>query len=154
MYLLWVFHELFALGDQVLDNGSLGFKLSKWLFLSLNQLFDVFNTAGSDVTSGAEHDSVQEFNMRFQLITESVTFPVKIDFDLSFGYSWDKVLVFLNEGFQFLVLHSLLIFAPFCHQDFQNVDQPFLDIRAFQILAQSLKMKGKVNDLLLSTFTW
>merc|ERR1712223_223670 len=107
---VWVFHKLLALGDQVLDNGPLGFKLSEGLFLSLDQLFDVFNAAGSNVTGGAEHDSIQEFNMGFQLITESVTFPVEIDLDLSFGYSGDEVLVLLDESLQFLILHGFLIF--------------------------------------------
>ena len=98
--LLWVLKELFALADQVRDNGFLGLKLVQRLLLPLNQLLYVFNTAGSNITSGAEHDAIQKLNVRFQFITIGIAFPVEINFNCCLGDSGDEVLVLLNEGLQ------------------------------------------------------
>merc|ERR1711899_387994 len=88
-----VLKKLSTLGDEISDDTTLGLQLSERLLLSLNQLFNVFNTARSNVTCGAEHDSVQKFNVWFQLITIGVTFPVEINFNLSFEDGWDKLFV-------------------------------------------------------------
>ena len=91
--LLWVLKKYFALGNEVSDNAFFGLHLRKRLLLSLNQLFNILNTAGSNVTGRAEHDSIQELNMGFQLITISITFPVEINFDLGLEDSGNEVLV-------------------------------------------------------------
>ena len=109
VYLLRVFHELFALADEFRDNAPLGLKLVQRLFLPLNQLFNVLNTAGSNVTGGAEHDSIQELNMGFQFITEGVTLPVEINLDLGLEDGGDEILVFLDQGFQFGILAGLFM---------------------------------------------
>ena len=116
--LLWILKKHFALRDEIFDNSSFGLHLSKWLLLPLNQLLDILNTAGSNVTSRAKHDSIQELNMGFQLITISVTFPVEINFDLGLENSWNEFLMLGNDNVQFACVVGPLVFASLSHQDF------------------------------------
>ena len=139
--LLRILKKLLALGNEVSDNSPLGLQLIQRLLLSLNQLFDVLNTAGSNITSGAEHDSIQELNMRLQFITIGIALPVQIHLDLSFEDSWDQVLMFLNDGIQFGTLFSAFLFSSLSHQNFQDLLQPFLDLSALKIFAEGLKFE-------------
>ena len=126
--LLWILQELFALGNEVPDNASFGLQLTEGLFLSLNQLFDVFNAAGCDVTGRAEHNAVQELNVRLQFVSIGVTLPVQIHLDLSLQDGGDQLFVLLDDGVKFLHLFSPLLFAALSHQDFQDVLKPFFDL--------------------------
>jgi hypothetical protein len=132
---------LFALDNKLADNSSLGFKLAKRLLLSLNQLLDIFNAARSNISGGAKHDAIQEFNVRFELITIGVAFPVQINLDLGLEDSRDELFVLLDEGVKLLTLFSPLLFASFCHQDFQDLFQPFLDLTPLKIFAKGLEQK-------------
>ncbi len=49
-YSLGIFQELFALDDEIADDGPLGLELAEGLLLPLNQLLDVLDTARSDVS--------------------------------------------------------------------------------------------------------
>ena len=96
--LLRVLKELFALYDEIFDNSAFAFQLGEGFFLPLNQFFNVLNAAGSNVTGGAEHDAIQEFNVWLELVTIGITLPVEIDFDLSFEDGGNEFFVFRNDG--------------------------------------------------------
>jgi len=81
-HLLWIFQELFSLCDKLPNHSSFGFKLAQRLFLSFNELLNIFNTTWSNISGRAEHDTIQKFNMRFKLISISVTFPIEVNFYL------------------------------------------------------------------------
>jgi len=98
--LLRIFKELLALGDELTDNGSLGFKLAKRLLLPLNQLLDIFNAARCDISGGAEHDAIKEFNVRLKLITVCITFPVQVNLDLGLEDGGNELFVFLDESIE------------------------------------------------------
>ena len=137
--LLWVLKKYFALGNEVSDNAFFGLHLRKRLLLSLNQLFNILNAAGSNVTGRAEHDSIQELNIGFQLVTISVTFPVEINFDLGLENSGNEVLMLADHGLQFIHIVGPLVFTSLSHQDFQDILQPFLNFGTLQIFAEGLK---------------
>jgi hypothetical protein len=59
-----------------------GLQLVEGLLLSLDQLLDVLDAAGSDVAGGAEHDAVQELDVGLQLVAVGVALPVQVDLDL------------------------------------------------------------------------
>merc|ERR1719507_2610166 len=101
---VWVLKKYFALRDEVFDNVPFGLHLRKRLLLSLNQLFNILNAAGSNVTGRAEHDSIQELNIGFQLVTISITFPVEINFDLGLENSGNEVHVLGYDTIQFCCL--------------------------------------------------
>ena len=126
--LLWILQELFALGNEVPDNASFGLQLTEGLFLSLNQLFDVFNAAGCDVTGRAEHNAVQELNVRLQFVSIGVTLPVQIHLDLSLQDGGDQLFMLEDDGVKFLHLFRPLLFSTLSHQDFQDVLEPFFDL--------------------------
>ena len=113
--LLWVLKEYFALSDEVFDNAPFGLHLRKRLLLSLNQLFNILNAAGSNVTGRAEHDSIQELNIGFQLVTISITFPVEINFDLGLENNGNEVFVLGNNTVQFGCLICPLTTSSLSH---------------------------------------
>jgi len=82
--ILWILKKLFTLGDEFSDNCPSCLQLVERLLLPFNQFFNIFYTARSNVSCRAQHDSIKELNVRLQLITISITFPVKIYFDLKF----------------------------------------------------------------------
>ena len=106
--ILRVFQKLFAFLNKLKHKVAFALKLAERFLLSLNQFFYIFNARRSNVSGGAEHDTVQEFNVGFQLITIGITFPVEINFDLSCENSGDKVFVFSNEIIKPVVLSSPL----------------------------------------------
>merc|ERR1711931_37643 len=109
LWLVWVLQKLLSLGDEVIDNGSLGLELGKSLLLTLNELINILDTAGSNFTGGAEHDGVQELNVWFELVTVGVALPVQVDLDLSGQDSGNEFLVLDNQALQLLVLVSPLL---------------------------------------------
>ena len=100
IYLLGVFEQLLALLDEVVDNVSPGLQLSERLLLTLDQLLHVLDAAGSNVSGGAEHDAVQELNVRLEVVAVGVALPVEVDLDLGCGDGWDEVFVLLDQSFQ------------------------------------------------------
>ena len=140
--LLWVLQQLFAFLDEFVHDGPLVLKLVQGFLLPLNQLFYVFNTTGSNLSCGAEHDTIQELNMRCQLITIGITFPVQVDFKLGLLNSWNKSLMFNNYCFEIVRISCFFVLWSFCHQDFKHLFEPSLDVCSFQIFAQSLKRQS------------
>merc|ERR1712051_111289 len=138
--LVWVLKKYFALGNEFFDNASFGLQLSERLLLPLNQLFNILNTTWSNVTSRAKHDSIQELNMGFQLVTISITFPVEIDFDLGLENSGNEVLMLADHGLQFIHIVGPLVFTSLSHQDFQDILQPFLNFGTLQIFAEGMEV--------------
>ena len=70
------------------------------LLLTLDQLLHVLDAAGSNVSGGAEHDAVQELNVRLEVVAVGVALPVEVDLDLGCGDGWDEVFVLLDQSFQ------------------------------------------------------
>ena len=138
-FLLWVLQKSFALQDELVDNIPLGLKLVQGLLLAFNQLIHILNTAGSDFTGGAEHDTVEELNVRLELITVGVALPVEIHLDLGLQDIGDEVLVLGNEFIELLDLLGPLLLSTLSHDDLQDLLEPFLDLSSLQILAQGLK---------------
>ena len=102
--LLRVLKELFALYDEIFDNSAFAFQLGEGFFLPLNQFFNVLNAAGSNVTGGAEHNAIQEFNVWLELVTIGITLPVEIDHDLGLHDSGNQLFVLLNQQVEFASL--------------------------------------------------
>ena len=139
--LLGVLEELLALGDQLTDDGPLGLKLAEGLLLPLDQLLNVLDAAGSDVSGGAEHDAVQELDVRLELVAVCVALPVEVHLDLGLEDGGNELLVLLDEGIELGDLFGPLFLASLSHQDFKDLFQPFLDLATLQVFAKSLEMK-------------
>merc|ERR1712004_803963 len=106
--LVRVLKDLLALLNQVLDNVPLSVQLDKGLLLPLDELIDILNAGGSNVTGGGEHDAVEELNVGLQLVTVGVALPVQVDHDGGLLNAGDELLVLLDEDIQLLVLSLLL----------------------------------------------
>merc|ERR1719495_2684211 len=74
--LVRVFQDNLTLGNEINNNVLLGVELDKGLLLPLDELIDILNAGGSNVTGGGEHDAVKELNMGLQLVTVGVALPV------------------------------------------------------------------------------
>merc|ERR1719461_1789275 len=70
--LVRVLQDDLALCNEICDHSSLGVELSQGLLLPLNQLVNILNARGGDVSGGGQHDTVQELNMGLQLVTVGV----------------------------------------------------------------------------------
>merc|ERR1719499_1824806 len=110
--LVRVFQDLLTLLNQVIHNIPLGIQLDKGLLLPLDELIDILNTGGSNVTGGGEHDAVEELDMRLQLVTVGVALPVQVNHDGGLLNAGDELLVLLDEHVQLLVLGLLLGLGP------------------------------------------
>merc|ERR1719341_2673062 len=108
LWFVWVFKDLLALLNQVLNNIPLCVELDKRLLLPLNELINILHTGGSNVTGGREHDAVEELNMGLQLITVGVALPVQINHDRGLLNAGNELLVLLDEHIQLLILGLLL----------------------------------------------
>merc|ERR1712012_1404645 len=86
-----------TLGNEISDNVSLGIKLRERLLLSLYEFINILKARGSNVSGGRQHDSIQELNMRLQLITIGIALPVEIHHDSSLLNIGDQLLVLLDE---------------------------------------------------------
>merc|ERR1711962_366230 len=113
--LVGVLKDLLALLNQVLDNVPLSVQLDKGLLLPLDELINILNAGGSNVTGGGEHDAVKELNMGLQLVTVGVALPVQVDHDLSFHDSGDQLFVFFDQIVKKPHLLCSLIFCSLCH---------------------------------------
>merc|ERR1719323_1611359 len=91
--LVGVFQDLLTLLNQVIHNIPLGIQLDKGLLLPLDELIDILNTGGSNVTGGREHDAVKELNMGLQLVTVGVALPVQVNHDGGLLNAGDELLV-------------------------------------------------------------
>merc|ERR1719474_910129 len=134
-----VLEDDLAFVNEVSDNVSLGVKLLKGLFLSLNKLINILNTRGSNFSGGGKHNSVKELNMGLQLVTIGITLPVQVNHDGSLLHIGDKFLVFLDEGFKLISLSLLLILGTLGHEDLKDLCQPFLDFSPLEVFAQRIK---------------
>ncbi len=151
MHLLRVLQKLLALVDKLGHNDTLGLQLVEGLLLPLNQLLDILNARRSNVTSGAEHDAIQELNVGLELVTIGVALPVEIDLDLGLEDSGNEIFMLLDESLKLGVLSRPLLLGPLGHQDLEDLLEPFLDVGALKVLAESLKI-GEKNCLSVHAF--
>merc|ERR1719494_552936 len=79
--LVRVFQDNLTLGNEINNNVLLGVELDKGLLLPLDELIDILNAGGSNVTGGGEHDAVKELDMGFELVSVGVALPVQVDHD-------------------------------------------------------------------------
>merc|ERR1719192_2747089 len=126
--LVGVFQDNLTLGNEINNNVLLGVELDKGLLLPLDELINILNAGGSNVTGGGEHDAVKELNMGLQLVTVGVALPVQVDHDGGLLNAGDELLVLLDEHIQLLVLSLLLGLGPLGHQDLEDLVQPFLHL--------------------------
>merc|ERR1719402_2100575 len=138
--LVRVFQDLLTLLNQVIHNIPLGIQLDKGFLLPLDELIDILNAGGSNVTGGGEHDAVEELNMGLQLVAVGVALPVQVDHDGSLLNAGDELLVLLDEHIQLLVLGLLLGLGPLGHQDLEDLVQPFLHLSTLKILAEGMEV--------------
>merc|ERR1719317_1665240 len=80
--LVRVFQDNLTLGNEINNNVLLGVELDKGLLLPLDELINILNAGGSNVTGGGEHDAVKELNMGFELVSVGVALPVQVNHDL------------------------------------------------------------------------
>merc|ERR1719273_1426428 len=113
--LVRVFQDLLTLLNQVINNIPLGIQLDKGLLLPLDELIDILNAGGSNVTGGGEHDAVKELNVGLQLITVGVALPVQVDHDGGLLNAGDELLVLLDQVVKKSHFFCSLIFGSLCH---------------------------------------
>merc|ERR1719445_778693 len=121
LWLVGVLEDDLTLGNEISDNSPLGIKLSQRFFLPLNELINILNTRGGNVSGGGQHDSVQELNMGLQLITIGVALPVEIHHDSGLLDIGDQLLVLLDESLELSKFVVLLVFSALSHQDLQDL---------------------------------
>merc|ERR1719259_407184 len=138
--LVRVLKNLLTFVNKISDNSSLSLKLNQRLFLSLNQLINIFNTGRSNVSGGRHHDTIKELNMGLQLITIGIALPVQVHHNLGLSDGRDELFMLLDEGVQLVRFILLLILGSFSHQDLKDLSQPLLDLSPFQIFAQSVEV--------------
>merc|ERR1711971_668513 len=137
--LVGVLEDDLTLGNKVCDNIPLGVQLGEGLLLSLNELINILNARGGNVSGGGKHDSIKELNMGFELITIGVALPVEIHHDSGLLDIGDQLLVLLNETFKLVVFLLLQVLGALSHQDLQDLSQPFLDLSPLQIFAERVE---------------
>merc|ERR1719192_959923 len=138
--LVGVFQDLLTLLNQVIHNIPLGIQLDKGLLLPLDELINILNAGGSNVTGGGEHDAVKELNMGLQLVTVGVALPVQVNHDGGLLNAGDELLVLLDGDIEEVVLLLLLGLGPLRHQDLQDLVQPFLHLGTLKIFAKRMEV--------------
>merc|ERR1711868_251490 len=131
-----VLEDDLTLGNEICDNVSLGIKLRKGLFLSLNQLIHILKTRWSNFSGGRQHDSIKELNMGLQFITIGITLPVEIHNDSSLLDIGDELLMLLDQSIKLSKFIGSLFLGTLSHQDLQNLLEPFSDLGSLKIFAK------------------
>ena len=139
--LVGVLKDLLSLFNQLLDDAATRLQLDEGLLLTLNQLVHVLDAGRGNVPGGGEHDAVQELDMGLQLVAVGVALPVQVHHDLGLHDGGDELLVLLDEDVQFVELVLALVLGALGHEDLEDGGQPLLDLRPFQVLAESLKAR-------------
>merc|ERR1711868_200933 len=131
-----VLEDDLTLGNEICNNVSLGIKLRKRLFLSLNQLINILETRWSNFSGGRQHDSIKELNMGLQFITIGITLPVEIHHDSGLLDIGDELLMLLDQSIKLSKLIGSLFLGTLSHQDLQNLLEPFSDLGSLKIFAK------------------